>query len=51
MALKDDLKAYQARWAELEAVVKDERRAASLEITKGGSKVAADPVSKPFLAE
>jgi hypothetical protein len=29
MALKDDLKAYQDRWAEVEAVVKEERRTAS----------------------
>ena len=32
MALKEDLKAYQARWAEVEAVVKEERRIASLEL-------------------
>ena len=32
MALKDDLKAYQARWVEVEAVVKEERRTASLEL-------------------
>jgi hypothetical protein len=32
MTLKDDLKAYQARWAEVEAVVSEERRTASLEI-------------------
>jgi hypothetical protein len=32
MSLKDDLKAYQARWAEVEAVVKEERRTASLEL-------------------
>jgi len=32
MTLKDDMKAYQARWAEVEAVVKEERRTASLEL-------------------
>jgi hypothetical protein len=32
MTLKDDLKAYQARWAEVEAVVAEERRTASLEL-------------------
>jgi hypothetical protein len=32
MALKDDLKAYQARWAEVEAVVTEERRTASLDL-------------------
>ncbi|MBN1451608.1 MAG: hypothetical protein JW963_11385 [Anaerolineales bacterium] len=32
MTLKDDLKAYQARWAEVETVVKEERRTASLEL-------------------
>jgi len=32
MSLKDDLKAYQARWTEVEAVVKEERRTASLEL-------------------
>jgi hypothetical protein len=32
MTLKDDLKAYQARWAEVEAVVNEERRTASLEV-------------------
>jgi hypothetical protein len=32
MALKDDLKAYGARWAEVEAVVNEERRTASLEL-------------------
>jgi len=32
MALKDDLKAYQARWTEVEAVVKEERRTASIEL-------------------
>jgi hypothetical protein len=32
MALKDDLKAYQACWAEVEVVVKEERRTASLEL-------------------
>jgi hypothetical protein len=30
MTLKDDMKAYQARWAEVETVVQDERRSASL---------------------
>jgi len=30
MTLKDDLKAYQARWAEVEAVVEEERRTASI---------------------
>ena len=30
MTSKDDLKAYQARWAEVEAVVNEERRTASL---------------------
>ncbi|HSQ26858.1 MAG TPA: hypothetical protein VLM80_07015, partial [Anaerolineales bacterium] len=32
VTLKDDLKAYQARWAEVEAVVQEERRSASLEL-------------------
>jgi hypothetical protein len=32
MTLKDDLIAYQARWAEVETVVKEERRSASLEL-------------------
>ena len=32
MTLKDDLKAYQARWADVEAVVAEERRTASLEL-------------------
>jgi hypothetical protein len=32
MTLKDDLKAYHARWAEVEAVIKEERRTASLEL-------------------
>ena len=32
MSLKDDLKAYQARWSEVEAVVKKERQTASLEL-------------------
>jgi hypothetical protein len=32
MALKDDLKAYKARWAEVEAVVKEEQKTASLEL-------------------
>jgi len=32
MTIKDDLKAYQARWAEVDAVVTEERRTASLEL-------------------
>lgn len=32
MTLKDDLKAYQARWAEVEAVVSEERFTASLDL-------------------
>ena len=32
MILKDELKAYRARWAEVEAVVAEERRTASLEL-------------------
>ncbi len=32
MTLKDDLKAYQARWAQVEAVVTEERRTASFEL-------------------
>jgi len=32
MTLKEDLKAYQSRWAEVEAVVAEERRIASLEL-------------------
>ena len=32
MTLKDDLKAYQSRWAEVEAVISEERRSASLEL-------------------
>ena len=32
MTLQDDIKAYQARWAEVEAVVAEERRTASLEL-------------------
>jgi hypothetical protein len=32
MTLKDDLKAYQAGWAEVEAVVTEQRRTASLEL-------------------
>ncbi|HSB66284.1 MAG TPA: hypothetical protein VLD65_06880 [Anaerolineales bacterium] len=32
MTLKDDLKAYKARWAEVEAVIAKERRSASLEL-------------------
>ena len=32
MTLKDDLKAYQARWAEVEATVESERRSAPIEL-------------------
>lgn len=32
MAMKDDLKAYQARWAEVEAIAQLERRSASIEL-------------------
>ncbi len=32
MSLKEDLKAYRARWAEVEAVIAEERRSASLEL-------------------
>ena len=32
MTMKDDLRAYQARWAEVEVVVQEERRTASLEL-------------------
>jgi hypothetical protein len=32
MTLKDDLKAYQARWVEVEAVVTEQRRSAPLEL-------------------
>jgi hypothetical protein len=32
MTMKDDLKAYRARWAEVEAVVQAERRTTSLEL-------------------
>lgn len=32
MTLKDDLIAYQAHWAEVETVVAEERRTASLEL-------------------
>jgi hypothetical protein len=32
MALKDDLQAYLARWAEVEAYIKEERRIAPLEL-------------------
>jgi hypothetical protein len=32
MTLKDDLKAYQARWVEVNAVITEERRTASLEL-------------------
>ena len=32
MVLKEDLKAYQARWVEVESVVAEERRTASIEL-------------------
>jgi hypothetical protein len=32
MTLKDDLKAYRARWAEVEAVIDEERRTAPYEL-------------------
>jgi hypothetical protein len=32
MPLKNDLKAYQARWSQVEKVVQEERRSASLEL-------------------
>ena len=32
MTLKDDLQAYQTRWAEVDAVIAEERRTASLEL-------------------
>jgi len=32
MTLKEDLKAYQARWAEVESTIQNERRSASLEL-------------------
>ncbi len=32
MTVKDDLKAYQARWVEVDAVITEERRTASLEL-------------------
>ena len=32
MALKDDLKAYKARWTDVEAIIKEERRSASLDL-------------------
>ena len=32
MTLQDDLKAYQARWAEVDAVITEERRTASVEL-------------------
>ncbi len=32
MTLKDDLKAYCERWAEVEAVIQEERRTASIEL-------------------
>ena len=30
--MKDDLKAYKARWVEVEAIIAQERRSASLEL-------------------
>jgi len=32
MKLKDEMKAYQTRWAEVDAVIAEERRSASLEL-------------------
>jgi hypothetical protein len=32
MSLLDEIKAYHARWIEVEAVIKEERRTASLEL-------------------
>jgi hypothetical protein len=32
MKLKDEMEAYQIRWAELDAVIAEERRSASLEL-------------------
>jgi len=32
MTLQDDIKAYQARWAEVDAVVAEERRTSSVEL-------------------
>ncbi len=32
MALKDDLQAYQARWTDVDAIIEDERRNASIEL-------------------
>jgi hypothetical protein len=32
MTIKDDLRAYKARWTEVEAVIAKERRSASLEL-------------------
>jgi hypothetical protein len=32
MTLKDDMKAYQAHWAEVDAIVAEERRTASVEL-------------------
>jgi hypothetical protein len=32
VTLKDDLRAYKTRWVDVEAVVADERRTASLEL-------------------
>jgi hypothetical protein len=54
MTNKDDLKAYQARWVEVEAVIQAERRSASLElrwqqlnaayaIAKGLNMLQSDP--------
>ena len=54
MTLKNDLKAYQTRWAQVEKVVQEERRTASLELrwkqlnsayamAKGLGMLQADP--------
>jgi len=32
MGTKEEFQAYQARWAEVDAIVKDERRSASMEL-------------------
>ncbi len=32
MGIKEDLQAYQARWAEVDAIIKEERRSASIEL-------------------
>jgi hypothetical protein len=32
VTLKDDLKAYQARWAEVDAFIQEERRTASIKL-------------------